>query len=115
MYASPTLDLEFEVNIKIDQVIFDPDLAIPLGLIINEIACNSMKHAFEKNGVFYIKLIQEKNGGYKLIAGDNGKGINAEKSEDSLGMSLIEILCEQIEAKLEIKNSESGLEYIIQF
>ena len=91
------------------------NLAIPLGLIINEIACNSIKHAFDKDGVFYINLTQDEKGKYTLIAGDNGKGIGTEKSEDSLGMSLIEILCEQIGASLEITNSDKGLEYKIQF
>lgn len=114
LYASPGVDLEFEVKIDVDQVIFDPDLAIPLGLIINEIACNSIKHAFDHDGVFYLHLKQEGQK-FTLIAGDNGKGIAGDKSDDSLGMSLIEILCEQIEAKLEIRNSENGLEYQIQF
>ena len=114
LYASPRVNLEFEVKIEIDQVIFEPDLAIPLGLIINEIACNSIKHAFDKDGVFYLILTQDDQG-YTLRAGDNGKGIEGIKSEDSLGMSLIEILCEQIEAKLEIINSDKGLEYKIRF
>ena len=115
LYANPAIDLEFDVQIDIDQVIFDPDLAIPLGLIVNEIACNAIKHAFTENGVFYLKLNQDSEGKYTLIAGDNGKGIDKEKSDDSLGMSLIEILCDQIEAKLEINNSDKGLEYKIQF
>lgn len=115
LYASPGIKLKFDVNINIDEVIFDPDLAIPLGLIINEIACNSMKHAFEKEGVFYLRLIQTEDGKYTLIIGDNGRGIGEEKSEESLGMSLIKMLCEQIEASLESISSEHGLEYKIIF
>lgn len=114
VYVTDKTDVVFDVNIDIDMVIFDPDLAIPLGLIVNEIACNSFKYAFEDSGRFYLSLTQSGER-YKLIAGDNGKGIQSETKKDSLGMSLITILCEQIEAKLDIKNSSQGLEYVIEF
>ncbi|MBD3636216.1 MAG: XylR N-terminal domain-containing protein [Crocinitomicaceae bacterium] len=115
MYARPNADLKFEVNIDVEEVIFDPDFAIPLGLIINEIACNSMKHAFEEDGLFYLNLTQDQKGKYTMIAGDNGKGIEQATAEETLGMSLIEILCDQIEADLELNNSSEGLEYVIRF
>src|SRR5690606_33846743 len=92
LFDTTDYPLKFEVSIDIDQVIFDPDLAIPLGLIINEIAFNSFKHAFEREGTFYLKMTQNEEG-YTLIAGDNGKGLSENSSRDSLGMSLIGILC----------------------
>jgi two-component sensor histidine kinase/predicted hydrocarbon binding protein len=115
VYSRPDTNLEFDVKIEIDEVIFNPDLAIPLGLIINEIACNTMKHAFEKEGLFYFRLIQDENGKYTMTVGDDGSGIDEQGLESGLGMSLIEILCEQIEAELQINNSDKGLEYIIKF
>ena len=115
LYASPDLDTQFKVEIHVKEAIFNPDFAIPLGLIVNEIACNSFKYALRENGLFYLKLNQTKAGNYLLCIGDNGQGINNEINSDSLGMSLIEILCEQLEAKLEIVNSNSGLQYEIEF
>lgn len=114
MYETSSTRIDFEVDIKIKNPIFDPDLAIPLGLIINEISCNSFKHAFKDAGVFYLKLTQKENK-YVLVAGDNGTGIEDEAAKDSLGMSLIEILCEQIDADLKVTNSAKGLEYKITF
>ncbi|UKN00617.1 hypothetical protein K6119_12845 [Paracrocinitomix mangrovi] len=104
----------FDVNIDVDEVKFDPDVAIPLGLIINEIAFNSFKHAFDEEGNFYIKLTQ-KGDQYKLIAGDNGKGIDQDVTTNGIGVSLIKILCDQIDAKLTIDNSTKGLVYIMEF
>lgn len=114
IYKSPEAQLTFELNIDVDQDIFEPQLAVPLGLIVNEIACNSFKYAFEENGLFYLNLGQAGDT-YTMTIGDNGKGIQSEVKEESLGMSLIEILCEQIEADLNIDNSEQGLKYHIQF
>ncbi|MEZ4923146.1 MAG: histidine kinase dimerization/phosphoacceptor domain -containing protein [Crocinitomicaceae bacterium] len=114
IYETSSSKIDFDVEINIKNVIFDPDIAIPLGLIINEISCNSFKHAFDGKGTFYLNL-KEKNGKFELVAGDNGKGISEEDEKDSLGMSLIEILCEQIDADLKVKNSKKGLEYKISF
>jgi two-component sensor histidine kinase len=60
-------------------------------------------------------LKQESNGEYILLAGDNGQGITAAQNTENLGMSLISILCEQLDAELNIKNSTNGLEYQITF
>jgi two-component sensor histidine kinase len=114
IYKSPEAELTFELNIDVDQDIFEPELAVPLGLIVNEIACNSFKYAFEDNGLFYLNLGQDDEN-YTMIIGDNGKGIQTETKRESLGMSLIEILCDQIEADLVINNSDDGLEYQIKF
>lgn len=114
IYSGNEDSVKFVVEIDIEQVIFDPNLAIPLGLILNEIACNSFKYAFKNGGFFYLKMNQT-DSGYTLIAGDNGPGISNINEEGSLGMSLISILCEQIEAELVINNSDKGLEYVIAF
>ncbi|OIQ34425.1 MAG: hypothetical protein BM555_04380 [Crocinitomix sp. MedPE-SWsnd] len=113
IYKVPESELEFDVKIDVKDNNLDPEIAIPLGLIINEIACNSFKYAFSEGGLFYLKLNQ-KEGHYHLMIGDNGKGIQNGENEESLGMSLIEILCEQIDAELKVNNSSDGLEYNIK-
>ena len=114
VYNTAGNDIEVKVNIKLYDVIFFPDKAIPLGLILNEIACNSFKYAYSGKGIFYLNLT-EKKGKYLLVVGDNGKGLPLNINEGSLGLSLIPILCEQIDAQLEVVNSEHGLEYRITF
>lgn len=115
IYASPSLETQFRVNIDVKEAIFNPDFAIPLGLIVNEIACNSFKYALGDKGLFYLELNQTQKGTYLLCIGDNGQGINKDIKSDSLGMSLIEILCDQLDAELNIVNSTKGLQYEIEF
>ena len=43
VYNSAGNEIEVKVEIKLYDVIFFPDKAIPLELILNEIACNSFK------------------------------------------------------------------------
>lgn len=114
LYNAEGNEVELKVEIEVKDVVFFPDKAIPLGLILNEIASNSFKHAFQKNGKFHVRLVETEKK-YILSAKDNGKGLPSVLKEGTLGLSLIPILCEQIDAQLEVINSPNGLEYRITF
>jgi PAS domain S-box-containing protein len=60
--ASTSLNLELEENI-----FFDMDIAIPLGIIINELVSNSLKYAFQgkDKGEIQIKLRRDDSTEYK--------------------------------------------------
>lgn len=105
---------EVDIDVNIEDVNFNLEQSIPLALILNEITCNSFKHALQKGGKFYLHLSQKGNTFY-LIVGDNGPGFKKPLNEKGLGLALIEILCDQLDATREVDNSENGLEYRITF
>jgi PAS domain S-box-containing protein len=83
------------------------ETAIPLGLIINELVSNSLKHAFNGYDNGEIKIILEKNvDTYTLTVKDNGiglpKGLNFEETT-SLGVLLINSLVNQLEGKMNVE------------
>ena len=49
-----------------ENAFFDMDIAVPLGIIVNELISNSLKHAFpgRDEGEIQIKLLREENGEY---------------------------------------------------
>jgi PAS domain S-box-containing protein len=128
--VNTSLNIELEKNI-----FFDMDIAVPLGIIINELISNALKYAFpgEDKGEIEIKLFREEsaecanngsgskredNGAdFVLKVSDNGAGLpegfNSNKSEN-LGLQLVAILVEQLGGKLELKR-DSGTEFIIKF
>ena len=103
------LDLKFDI----DNIDLNLEQSIPLGLLMNEIACNSFQHAFVDGGVLSIDVSQSGEN-YILAIGDDGPGIQDE-TKVGLGRSLITLLCDQIDAKLTIDNSSKGLLYKIEF
>lgn len=107
-------DVEVDVEVNIKGQGFDLDSSIPLALIMNEITCNAFKHGLKDGGRFYTSLSQKEDN-FILIIGDNGGGYEISQGENGLGISLIEILAEQLDAKLEIINNKIGLEYKITF
>ena len=109
---------DIKININVDNVVLDIDTAIPSGLIINELVSNSLKHAFpnDQEKEIYINLYSE-NGKIILVIGDNGIGLpndlNIQKIE-SLGLSLVKNLVNQLNGKLEFRN-DNGAEFKIIF
>ncbi len=96
----------------------DIQLAIPCGLILNELITNSLQHAFPvaREGKITIEL-NNKNGDFILIVRDNGIGIpdNVDiSSHVTLGFYLIDLMLDQLHGKMEL-NSDHGSEITIKF
>jgi two-component system, sensor histidine kinase PdtaS len=109
-------------NITIDKNLIelelDLDTAIPLGLITNELMSNAYKHAFNgKDGVIKVELSKLVKNTYQLKISDNGQGLAADfdlSSSESLGLDIVAILSEQINAELKIYN-DNGAHFDIVF
>ena len=115
-YSTGDNNIELKIDVPKD-VFFETVIMIPLGLMMNEILTNSLKYAFEKEGgKIVIKCIEQQKDNLLITITDNGKGLvdkfNLEE-DSNLGMQLVFLLGEQIDAKVELI-MEDGLGYQIQ-
>lgn len=104
-----TNHISFHIN-KITEVFLDLDRSIPLGLCINELITNSLKHAFPngKKGLIEISLKIENNSLHISIC-DDGIGISNNvvlEQLPSLGMQLVFSLIEQLNGTIELDRTE---------
>jgi PAS domain S-box-containing protein len=111
---------EITLDLKTTKVWVDLDTAIPLGLIINEIITNSLKHGIKpgKNGVISVNFEKINEESLKLIIGDNGIGttnIIEKNNESTLGIMLINSLVEQLDGTIEQLKDTPGTVYEIIF
>jgi PAS domain S-box-containing protein len=108
------------ININVKKVFLNLDTAVPLGLIINEIISNALKHGIQgdNKGELMIHLLEVTPSFYKLKIGDNGvgipKGVDISTSE-SLGFTLITSLIEQLDGNYKLTSSSKGTLYDIEF
>ncbi len=117
LYTHGNINLHFDV----DSIEIDVDKAIPLGLLVNEVALNTIKYAFPETGKgdFYINL-EQSNDTIVLKIWDNGiglpKGFDVFNS-NSLGFIIIRNLTQQLDAELVILDDISGfgVELIIPY
>lgn len=102
----------------LEKIFLTLDIAIPCGLIINELISNSLKHAFGKENKPQISVLLKKTGNeITLIIEDNGIGMDTNinlKDIPTLGLQLVYILTDQIDGKL-LLESIKGTRFTIKF
>jgi len=111
LYDSYEIDQgDVELHLDIDEVLIDVDTMVPLGLVVNELVSNALKHAFkgdevQKNLTVSLRL---DDGLLELVVKDNGVGIDMESflASDSFGNKLIQAFKQKLKAELEVKNGD---------
>jgi two-component system, sensor histidine kinase PdtaS len=97
---------------------FNLQTLTPIGLIINELCTNSIKHAVAPSETLRLFIgLETKKDGYLLTFTDNGSGFSQEVTDDTgegLGIYLIKSMVRQLDGDLKVKNS-GGAEYNIFF
>lgn len=85
---------------------------LPLGMIINELISNSVKHGFLNEPKPEIRLrIHTGAGQLHIYYGDNGSGFNLEEAckKPSFGIDLIRTLINDLDSELDVKSDHRGL------
>jgi two-component sensor histidine kinase len=110
--------IEFRFNLE--EIELDVDTAIPLGLIVNELITNALKHAFPKDRKGRVDLYFRKTEDNKirLEVSDNGVGIHKiiedKVDQSGFGTKLIGLLVQQLDAKINRK-TDQGTSVLIEF
>jgi two-component sensor histidine kinase len=95
------------------------DVAIPCGLIVNELVTNALKHAFPggRTGTVRVSLRGSPDGAMDLTVQDDGVGIPPgidPRNTVSLGLDLVVTFAEQLNAEMDIV-SEHGTSFRFRF
>jgi two-component system, sensor histidine kinase PdtaS len=77
--------------------------AVPLGLIVHELASNAVRHAFPdgRNGTVRVALRRDKHGSLCIDVEDDGIGLSDLDSHRSAGLTIVRSLTRQLGATLE--------------
>ncbi len=98
-----------EVVCRCSHVQVDMDTAIPLGLTINELMTNAIKHAFPGDDGGIIELNIDKQDNQLLIeVKDNGTGLHNSAETSGSGTSFLKILGVKLRSHLEYLPSAEG-------
>ncbi len=97
----------FDLRLSIEEKELDVDLAIPIGLILNELLTNSFKHAYGSVKTPMLSISLTRGQGLTLEVKDNGPGLNEmqwRQPGGSFGKRLIRNLSEQTGGVYQIGN-----------
>lgn len=109
------------LTVRAEDVYFEMDTAVPVGLIVNELVTNAYKHAFPHDGraggAIQVEL-RCQEGDVVISVADDGAGLPADfdpDNLDSLGLLLISSLSRQLDGELSFETSPHGARGSVRF
>ena len=98
---------KIEYNFVSDDISLNVDLALPIGLILNELITNSIKHAETTNNrpLFLELNTTKKDKNIEIIYSDNGINFKSITNPNSLGLYIIDGMINQISGNYNRENS----------
>lgn len=107
-----------DFSIKTDVKRLGVNTLIPMGLMVNEIITNALKHAFDgEEGKISIAFCKAQSNEFDLHISDNGSGFPAGvdfENPETLGLELINTLTDQLDGTVRYYN-DGGAHYAIHF
>ncbi len=107
-----------KLQMHMDEIEIDVKRAVSIGLILNELLTNALKHAFpeKRRGTIRIKLNKSKTG-IVLVVADEGIGLPQKikfDGQSGLGLDLVKLLTSQLDGKIDLKR-EDGTVFSVKF
>jgi len=117
--AASQANENIEVELKVDDSKLDIDVAIPVGLILNELISNAFKYAFPNQIGGKINIdFYKKAESFFLRVSDNGiglpEGFDFTQSK-SLGLNLVKGLVRQLDGVFVFDNKQKGVAFEVNF
>lgn len=95
-----------QLNLDVNNINLNIDTMLPIGILINELMSNSLKHAVYKDALIIDIEINLQQSNIFIIYKDSGTVFKEKKNSKSLGVSIINSMIKQLKGTIQRKNSE---------
>jgi two-component sensor histidine kinase len=105
------------LTLKAEPVEIDPDRAVAIGIIVNELVMNAVKYAYPDGaGPIHVDLHAQGDDVVLSIA-DNGVGLNVKTDPRSTGMGqrIVTAMASKLDANVERDPAHAGTRIVLQF
>jgi len=105
------------LTLKADPIEIDPDRAVGIGIIVNELVMNAVKYAYPDGaGPIHVDLHNCPQG-VELVISDDGVGFQAKHDPRSTGMGqrIVSAMATKLDASVERDPSHAGTRIVINF
>ena len=108
---------DVKVRADVERLDVPSSKAAPLGLIINELITNAIKHAFANGRSGALQVSARAQGEMvRIMIRDDGRGMEMDGVRvDGLGRTLIRRLCKQVQATATWENVQPGTSVTLVF
>jgi two-component sensor histidine kinase/CheY-like chemotaxis protein len=105
------------LTLKADSIEIDPDRAVAIGIIVNELVMNAVKYAYPDGaGPIHVELTAQGDDLVLAIA-DDGVGLNVKTDPRSTGMGqrIVTAMASKLEASVERDPAHAGTRIVLRF
>lgn len=100
---------EVAIQVEFDEGSLPVEKAVAIGLIVNELVTNALKHAFTGPGSIHVRFcVGSGQSDAYLSVSDDGKGMGAVARNRSSGLTLVDALAKQLEGRVERESPKRG-------
>lgn len=109
------------LDIKVDYAPASVNVAMPVGLIVNELLTNAFKYAFNGrgSGTLIVRCLHEDESNYRIVVADDGVGLPEGSTwpiEGKLGALIVQSLRDNAETDLKVESAPgAGTRVILGF
>lgn len=106
---------DIAVGLNLERVDVAAAKAAPLALVINELLCNALHHAFP-DGPGRIDISVTRQGpDFRIEIADDGVGMNTADEDPApcFGLDVARLLCQQLHARLEFSSNGPGVRAVV--
>jgi PAS domain S-box-containing protein len=106
-------------TVEVERTIVSADLAVPIGLLVNELVTNAYKYAYPAGKEGEVRIVGRRSGKneYAIEVSDSGAGLppgfDLARSGGSLGMRVISTLAKQLDATITTGSARPGARFVI--
>ncbi len=116
--AAPQTDSGVSIVVQAEPFEMATDQALAVGLLVNELVTNALKHAFNGKpyGTISVTFQVQSDGYRRLSVADNGHGLPegfVPEQSAGLGMKLVQGFARSLDGDLVIDSSQSGCRYTV--
>lgn len=106
------------LTLQADSIEIDPDRAVAIGIVVNELVMNAVKYAYPDGaGPIHVELLAEGDDVVLAIA-DDGVGLDAKQNDPrstGMGQRIVSAMAAKLEANVERDPEHSGTRIVVRF
>lgn len=110
-----------DTKADVEPAIVSADMAVPIGLLVNELVTNAYKYAYPHGNGGDVRVLGKRTGDgtYVIEVSDSGQGLPADfdmaRSSGSLGMRVVTTLAKQLDATITFGSAHPGARFLLTF
>ncbi|HEX7887140.1 MAG TPA: sensor histidine kinase [Phenylobacterium sp.] len=99
-----------DIDLELDSVTIPGRQGAPVALLVSEMLGNALRHAFPDERPGRVRVTVRRTAtGFELAVCDNGVGMASETAKTGFGLTVLQLMAQQLHGRLETTASQPGL------